>query len=125
MEKLYRILSKVAGTTHPVLIVGESGTGKELVARSIHTNGTNANKPFLPVDCGSLAPAMIEGELFGYVKGAIPGTTRAKVGLLAGIEGETIFLDEIGELPLDLQGRLLRALQDKPFSPSAPIRPSP
>ena len=113
MEKLYRILSKVATTTHPVLIVGESGTGKELVARSIHTNGTNANKPFLPVDCGSLAPAMIEGELFGHAKGAIPGTTRAKIGLLAGLEGETIFLDEIGELPLDLQGRLLRALQDK------------
>jgi two-component system response regulator HydG len=113
MEKLYRILSKVAGTAHPVLIVGESGTGKELVARSIHTNGTNANKPFLPVDCGSLAPAMIEGELFGYAKGAIPGTTRTKIGLLAGAEGETIFLDEVGELPLDLQGRLLRALQDK------------
>ena len=113
MEKLYRILSKVAGTAHPVLIVGESGTGKELVARSIHTNGTNANKPFLPFDCGSLAPAMIEGELFGYAKGAIPGTTRTKIGLLAGAEGETIFLDEVGELPLDLQGRLLRALQDK------------
>jgi DNA-binding NtrC family response regulator len=113
MEKLYRILSKVAATNHPVLIVGESGTGKELVARSIHTNGTNANKPFVPVDCGSLAPAMIEGELFGHAKGAIPGTTRAKLGLLAGLEGETLFLDEIGELPLDLQGRLLRALQEK------------
>ena len=113
MEKLYRILSKVAVTAHPVLIVGESGTGKELVARSIHTNGPNAGKPFLPVDCGSLAPAMIEGELFGYAKGAIPGITRAKVGLLAGVDGGTIFLDEIGELPLDLQGRLLRALQDK------------
>jgi len=117
MEKLYRILSKVAATNHPVLIVGESGTGKELVARSIHTNGTNANKPFLPVDCGSLAPAMIEGELFGHAKGAIPGTTRAKLGLLAGLEGETLFLDEIGELPLDLQGRLLRALQDKTVIP--------
>ena len=117
MEKLYRILSKVAATAHPVLIIGESGTGKELVARSIHTNGPNANKPFLPVDCGSLAPAMIEGELFGYAKGAVPGTTRAKVGLLAGIEGETIFLDEIGELPLDLQGRLHRALQDKIVRP--------
>jgi DNA-binding NtrC family response regulator len=117
MEKLYRILSKVAATSHPVLIVGESGSGKELVARSIHTNGTNANKPFLPVDCGSLAPAMIEGELFGHAKGAVPGSTRAKVGLLAGPEGETIFLDEIGELPLDLQGRLLRALQDKVVLP--------
>ncbi len=117
MEKLYRILSKVAGTTHPVLIVGESGTGKELVARSIHTNGPNANKPFLPVDCGSLAPAMIEGELFGYAKGAVPGSTRAKVGLLAGVDGGTLFLDEIGELPLDLQGRLHRALQDKIVTP--------
>jgi two-component system response regulator HydG len=117
MEKLYRILSKVACTTHPVLLVGESGTGKELVARSIHTNGPNAHKPFIPVDCGSLAPSMIEGELFGHAKGAIPGATRAKVGLLAGIDGGTIFLDEIGELPLDLQGRLLRALQDKDVRP--------
>ena len=117
MEKLYRILSKVAGTTHPVLIVGESGTGKELVARSIHTNGPNAHKPFLAVDCASLAPAMIEGELFGYVKGAVPGTTRSKVGLLAGIDSGTIFLDEIGDLPLDLQGRLLRALQDHEVRP--------
>jgi DNA-binding NtrC family response regulator len=117
MEKLYRILSKVAGTTHPVLIVGESGTGKELVARSIHTNGPNAHKPFLPVDCASLAPAMIEGELFGYVKGAVPGTTRSKIGLLAGIDSGTIFLDEIGDLPLDLQSRLLHALQDHQVRP--------
>jgi DNA-binding NtrC family response regulator len=117
MEKLYRILSKVATTTHPVLIVGESGTGKELVARSIHTNGPNAHKPFLPVDCASLAPAMIEGELFGYAKGAVPGTTRAKIGLLAGIDSGTLFLDEVGELPLDLQGRLLRALQDHEVRP--------
>jgi DNA-binding NtrC family response regulator len=117
MEKLYRILSKVAGTTHPVLIAGESGTGKELVARSIHSNGPNAHKPFVPVDCGSLAPAMIEGELFGYARGAVPGTTRAKIGLLAGIDGGTLFLDEIGELPLDLQSRLLRALQDREVHP--------
>ena len=117
MEKLYRILSKVASTTHPVLIVGESGTGKELVARSIHTNGPNAHKPFIPVDCASLAPAMIEGELFGYVKGAVAGTTRSKTGLLAGIDGGTIFLDEIGDLPLDLQSRLLRALQDREVRP--------
>jgi two-component system response regulator HydG len=117
MEKLYRILSKVAGTNHPVLIAGESGTGKELVARTIHTNGPNANKPFVPVDCGSLAPAMIEGELFGYAPGAVPGAARAKVGLLAGIDGGTLFLDEIGELPLDLQSRLLRALQDRAVRP--------
>ncbi len=117
MEKLYRILSKVAATKHPVLIVGEAGTGKELVARSIHTNGPNAAKPFLPVDCASLAPALIEGELFGYAKGALAGTNRAKTGLLAGIDSGTIFLDEISELPLDLQSRLLRALQDHEVRP--------
>ncbi|MGC9199404.1 MAG: sigma-54-dependent transcriptional regulator [Acidobacteriaceae bacterium] len=117
MEKIYRILSKVANTTHPVLIVGEPGTGKELVARSIHTNGPNAEQPFVPVDCESLLPSMIEGELFGYVKGAIPGANRSKVGLLAGVEGSTIFLDEVGSLPLDLQGRLLRALQEKEVRP--------
>jgi two-component system response regulator HydG len=117
MEKLYRILSKVAGTTHPVLILGESGAGKELVAHSIHANGPNAHKSFIPVDCGSLVPAMIESELFGHVKGAFAGATRAKTGLLAAADGGTIFLDEIGELPLDLQGRLLRALQDKEVRP--------
>src|SRR5260370_1454692 len=103
MEKLYRILSKVAFSTHPVLILGESGTGKELVARSIHFNGPNAAKPFVPVDCGSLVPTLIESELFGHVKGAFTGADRAKEGLLAAAEGGTVFLDEIGELPLDLQ----------------------
>src|SRR5258708_1655330 len=70
MEKLYRILAKVAQSTHPVLILGESGTGKEMVAHTIHTFGPNAAKPFLPVDCGSLVPTLVESELFGYVKGA-------------------------------------------------------
>jgi two-component system response regulator HydG len=117
MEKLYRILSKVAHTTHPVLILGESGTGKELVARSIHGNGPSAAKPFIPVDCGSLVPTLIESELFGYVKGAFPGANRAKTGLLAAAEGGTVFLDEIGELPLDLQAKLLRAFQEKEVRP--------
>jgi two-component system response regulator HydG len=117
MEKLYRILSKVAFTTHPVLILGESGTGKEIVARSIHFNGTNADKPFIPVDCGSLVPTLIESELFGYVKGAFTGANRSKEGLLVAAEGGTVFLDEIGELPLDLQAKLLRALQEKEVRP--------
>ena len=117
MEKLYRILSKVAQTTHPVLILGESGTGKELVARSIHAHGPNAAKPFLPVDCGSLVPTLVESELFGYVKGAFTGANRSKDGLLASAEGGTVFLDEIGELPLDLQAKLLRALQEKELRP--------
>jgi DNA-binding NtrC family response regulator len=117
MEKLYRILSKVASSTHPVLILGESGTGKELVARSIHASGPNAGKPFIPVDCGSLVPTLIESELFGYVKGAFTGANRARTGLLAAAEGGTVFLDEIGELPLDLQSKLLRALQEKEVRP--------
>jgi two-component system response regulator HydG len=117
MEKLYRILSKVAFSTHPVLILGESGTGKELVARSIHFNGTNAAKPFIAVDCGSLVPTLIESELFGHVKGAFTGADRSKEGLLASADGGTVFLDEIGELPLDLQSKLLRALQEKEVRP--------
>jgi len=117
MEKLYRILSKVAFSTHPVLILGESGTGKEMVAQAIHNNGPNADKPFIPVDCGSLVPTLIESELFGYVKGAFTGANRNREGLLAAAEGGTVFLDEIGELPLDLQAKLLRALQEKEVRP--------
>jgi len=117
MEKLYRILSKVAQSTHPVLVLGESGTGKELVARTIHAYGPNAQKPFLPVDCGSLVPTLIESELFGYVKGAFTGANRSKDGLLVSAEGGTVFLDEIGELSLDLQAKLLRTLQEKEVRP--------
>ncbi len=117
MEKLYRILSKVAQSSHPVLILGESGTGKELVARTIHAYGPNAQKPFLPVDCGSLVPTLIESELFGYVKGAFTGANRSKDGLLVSAEGGTAFLDEVGELSLDLQAKLLRALQEREVRP--------
>ena len=117
MENLYRILSKVARSTHPVLILGEAGTGKELVARAIHFNGPNAQKPFVPVDCGSLVPTLIESELFGYVKGAFAGAHRSKEGLLAAADGGTVFLDEISELPLELQAKLLRALQDREVRP--------
>jgi DNA-binding NtrC family response regulator len=117
MEKLYRILSKVAQSTHPVLVLGESGTGKELVARTIHAYGPNSQKPFLPVDCGSLVPTLIESELFGYVKGAFTGANRSKDGLLVSAEGGTVFLDEIGELSLDLQAKLLRSLQEKEVRP--------
>jgi DNA-binding NtrC family response regulator len=117
MEKLYRILSKVAQSTHPVLILGESGTGKELVARTIHAFGPSSQKPFLPVDCGSLVPTLIESELFGYVKGAFTGANRSKDGLLVSAEGGTVFLDEIGELTLDLQTKLLRALQEREVRP--------
>jgi DNA-binding NtrC family response regulator len=117
MEKLYRIIAKAAHSTHPVLILGESGTGKEMVARSIHYSGPYRDKPFIPVDCGSLVPTLIESELFGYVKGAFTGAVQSKDGLLAIAEGGTIFLDEIGELPIDLQAKLLRSIQEKEIRP--------
>src|SRR5215471_9747569 len=122
MEKLYRIVAKAAHSTHPVLILGESGTGKELVARSIHFSGPFRDKPFIPVDCGSLVPTLIESELFGYVKGAFTGAMQSKDGLLAIAEGGTIFLDEIGELPIDLQAKLLRSIQEKEIRPVGSTR---
>jgi two-component system response regulator HydG len=117
MEKLYRIVAKAAHSTHPVLILGESGTGKELVARSIHFSGPFRDKPFIPVDCGSLVPTLIESELFGHTKGAFTGAQHAKDGLLSIAQGGTVFLDEVGELPVDLQAKLLRAIQEKEIRP--------
>jgi DNA-binding NtrC family response regulator len=122
MEKLYRIISKAANSIHPVLILGESGTGKEMVARSIHYSGPFRDKPFIPVDCGSLVPTLIESELFGYVKGAFTGANQAKDGLLAMAEGGTVFLDEVGELPVDLQAKMLRAIQEKEIRPVGSTR---
>src|SRR5271169_3476242 len=117
MEKLYRIIAKAANSVHPVLILGESGTGKEMVARSIHFSGPFRDKPFIPVDCGSLVPTLIESELFGYVKGAFTGAVQSRDGLLAIAEGGTVFLDEVGELPVDLQAKLLRAIQEREIRP--------
>ena len=117
MDKLYRIIAKAAHSMHPVLILGESGTGKEMVARAIHSSGPLREKPFIPVDCGSLVPTLIESELFGYVKGAFTGAAQSKEGLLSIAEGGTVFLDEVGELPVDLQAKMLRALQEKEIRP--------
>ncbi len=117
MERLYRIIGKAAHSSHPVLILGESGTGKEMVARSIHFSGPFRDKPFIPVDCGSLVPTLIESELFGYVKGAFTGAVQSRDGLLAIAEGGTVFLDEVGELPVDLQAKLLRAIQEREIRP--------
>ncbi|MFQ5778289.1 MAG: sigma-54-dependent transcriptional regulator [Terriglobia bacterium] len=117
MQRLYKLILKVSQGRHPVLILGESGTGKELVARSIHFLGPLREKPFVPVDCAGLVPTLIESELFGYVKGAFTGALRAKQGLVELAHGGTLFLDEIAELPPDLQGKLLRALQEKEIKP--------
>ncbi|HEY6253377.1 MAG TPA: sigma-54 dependent transcriptional regulator [Candidatus Angelobacter sp.] len=125
MEKLYRIIGKVASSRHPVLIRGESGTGKEMVARAIHFTGPFRDKTFIPVDCGSLSPALMESELFGYVKGAFTGAVRPKEGLLSLANGGTIFLDEIGEMPIDLQAKLLRVMQEKEIRPAGSTRPAP
>src|SRR6202142_2037659 len=122
MEKLYRMIAKAGQSGHPVLILGESGTGKELVAKSIHFAGMFRNKPFIPVDCGSLVPTLIESELFGHVRGAFTGATNPKDGLLAIAEGGTVFLDEIGELPVDLQAKLLRAIQEKEIRPVGSVK---
>jgi two-component system response regulator HydG len=93
-----------------------------MVARSIHFSGPFRDKPFIPVDCGSLVPTLIESELFGYVKGAFTGANQAKDGLLAIAEGGTVFLDEVGELPVDLQAKLLRAIQEKEIRPVGSTR---
>jgi DNA-binding NtrC family response regulator len=117
MERVYKMIEKVSVRDHPVLILGESGTGKELVARSIHFMGPRKEKPFVPVDCSALVPTLIESELFGYVRGAFTGATQSKQGLMEAANGGTLFLDEIGDMPLEMQVKLLRALQQREIKP--------
>jgi DNA-binding NtrC family response regulator len=117
MQRVYKMIEKVSQHEYPVLILGESGTGKELVAKSIHYSGIRKERPFAPVDCSSLVPTLIESELFGYVKGAFTGAMQSKQGLLEAAQGGTLFLDEIGDMPVDLQAKLLRALQEREVKP--------
>jgi DNA-binding NtrC family response regulator len=117
MQLLYELIGKVSQGTSPVLVIGETGTGKELVTRAIHSRGLRREKAFVPVDCSALTPTLVESELFGHVKGAFTGAEHSKRGLLQTAHEGTIFLDEIGELPLFLQAKLLRALQEKEIRP--------
>ncbi len=117
MQDVLRMISRLKDTRTPVLISGESGTGKELVARAIHFRGMMAETPFVAVDCGALVPTLMESEMFGYEKGAFTGAMKSKKGLFQAANGGSIFLDEIGELPLEMQAKLLRVLQEKEVRP--------
>ena len=117
IQDVLRMISRLKDTRTPVLVSGESGTGKELVARAIHFRGALARTAFVAVDCGSLVPTLMESELFGYEKGAFTGAMKTKAGLFQAANGGTIFLDEIGELPLEMQAKLLRVLQEKEVRP--------
>jgi transcriptional regulator with PAS, ATPase and Fis domain len=117
MQDVLRMISRLKDTRTPVLVTGESGTGKELVARAIHFRGPLAPMPFIAVDCGALVPTLMESELFGHEKGAFTGALKSKAGLFQAANGGTIFLDEIGELPLEMQAKLLRVLQEKEIRP--------
>jgi DNA-binding NtrC family response regulator len=112
MQRVYRLIERMSQHAYLVLILGESGTSKELVARSVHFSGVRRNKPFIPVDCSSLVPTLIEAELFGYVKGPFTGALHAKQGLMEIADGGTLLLDEIGDLPFDMRANRLRALQE-------------
>ncbi len=112
MQKIFDVIKKVAQYKSTILITGESGTGKELVARALHYNSNRTQRPFIPVNCGAIPENLLESELFGHAKGAFTDAIRTKKGLFEEADGGTLFLDEIGELPLQLQVKLLRVLQD-------------
>ena len=117
MLKALQVIRNVAETEATVLIRGESGTGKELVAHALHLESTRRDKPFLAINCAALTPSLLESELFGHVKGAFTGAVRGHAGLFQRANGGTLFLDEVAELPLELQAKLLRVLQEQSFIP--------
>ncbi len=113
--EVFKILAKVAPTESTVLVTGESGTGKELLVRALHANSKRADKPFVPINCGAIPRELLESELFGHEKGAFTHAIRSRPGRFELADGGTIFLDEIGELDLSLQVKILRVLQEKEF----------
>ena len=117
IRKVIEMISKVAPTDATVLINGESGTGKELVARAVHANSNRSQKVFFAIDCGTLSGNLLESELFGHAKGAFTGAYRDKEGIFKRAEGGTVFLDEIGNINIDVQGKLLRFLESREFLP--------
>ena len=117
MVEIYKTISRVAPTEANVLIEGETGTGKELIARMIHKNSRRAQQAFVPVDCGSIAPSLLESELFGALKGAYTGADRDRMGVFEAANGGTVFLDEIGDIDLGFQLKLLRFLQEREIRP--------
>ena len=122
MIEIYKTVSRVAPTDATVLVEGETGTGKEMIARMVHNNSARATQPFVPVDCASIAPGLLESELFGAVRGAYTGADRDRMGVFEAANNGTVFLDEIGDIELNFQLKLLRFLQEKEIRPLGSAR---
>jgi len=118
IREVFRIINKIAPTASTVLIYGESGTGKELVARAIHDGSPRKGKPFFAINCAAIPDTLIESELFGHEKGAFTGAGCREIGIFEAADGGTVFLDEIGEMSVGMQAKLLRAIQEGEGNPS-------
>jgi transcriptional regulator with PAS, ATPase and Fis domain len=113
MKEVFRVVAKIAPSNSTVLIVGESGTGKELIARAIHDGSPRKNNPFIAINCAAIPDTLIESELFGHEKGSFTGANAREIGIFEAADGGTVFLDEIGEMNVAMQAKLLRAIQEK------------